>query len=106
MPNLSDAPYSPGPWVLDEQSGAIRDANDALVLKLDLVTEEDVINARLIAASPELLESLSELVRQSEWAYLGDEESVLSARRMARAAICKARTHDHTQEKDPRDFDP
>lgn len=57
--------HTPGPWKL-KRSGAISDADGELVAttgyRVRVGSDEDDANARLIAAAPELLALLTELI--------------------------------------------
>lgn len=56
-------PHTPGPWIVDEPVIMSEDNGYTICRIGDGETEEfqDVPNARLIAAAPELLEALKEL---------------------------------------------
>lgn len=77
--------HTPGPWVNfiaqmsnhnsvavgteSQKNNAKRSIDDnvvCLISPVDLITDEDVANAKLIATAPDLLEVLSALVKQVE----------------------------------------
>lgn len=64
--------HSPGPWTFQERGSLILDArtgdNQCAVAHVQVNTykNEGFYNARLIAAAPELLSALIELVRRAE----------------------------------------
>jgi len=89
---MTAAKHTAGPWracrdhTVVSKKALIADcrANDSITV------EEAAANARLIAASPELLEALDTLVRSVEWIG-GEYSNELSEEiRTARAAIAKA----------------
>jgi hypothetical protein len=83
------AKHTPGPWFLDDD-GRIFDTPDRGQLVAEVATadpaeppaEEDVANARLIAAAPDLLAALEKVVAISDRKHDAWDE--------ARAAIAKA----------------
>ncbi|HEM8344475.1 hypothetical protein O7C57_04475 [Providencia sp. 21OH12SH02B-Prov] len=94
---------TPGPWVIDEWSMTGIDSESkhvALVnyshrgLPSDVYGDEHEANANLIAAAPELLESLRELVSAMERYEIDvDESAPVEHKKMmkkAKAAIVKA----------------
>jgi alkylhydroperoxidase family enzyme len=83
--------HTPGPWAVGpdlEVFYALNGVGITRPLKLTSMagrTEEDRANARLIAAAPEMLEALQDLLND-----VGKASSMLGAVK-ARAAIAKAR---------------
>jgi predicted MarR family transcription regulator len=86
--------HTPGPWVVYD------DSNDGKTNRIEIaawgktvariyhsVPAEDLPNARLIAAAPDLLEALKDTLQLLE-VYCGDFEE--ATRKQARAAIAKA----------------
>jgi hypothetical protein len=96
--------YTPGPWEIDrDRAGSLlgvtprlRRPGDAPVCFTPPIVANAEADARLIAASPDLLEALDWLLASIEAdpkgeRYPGDgEERLLLARASARAAIAKA----------------
>jgi hypothetical protein len=87
---MNELKHTPGPWVTDDkQSGDVfryvmpEDGSVLPICRLDVDRFETEANARLIAAAPELLEALKEIVRNDPWGSS-------SAGMIARAAITKA----------------
>jgi len=82
--------HTPGPWIIDSDDGDIIEvvSGDYFIADVHRLEPKDEwrANARLIAAAPELLEALEELVDLYEY-----EDNVS---RDARAAIAKARGRD------------
>ena len=93
--------HTQGPWVLGESSEgrhfrAVNAREHSELATVVWVMEDDDMegaqspkceaNARLIAAAPDLLEALEEVV---QWLELGDHEGQMHSK--ARAAIAKAR---------------
>lgn len=86
--------YTPGPWLFDEESEAITTHNRITSGKTRIATvtlgwaepfeSEQIANARLIAAAPDLLEALQALICETNSIELA------AALDMARAAIAKA----------------
>jgi hypothetical protein len=88
------AKHTPGPWRLSE--GYLIGPNDNLI-KVCLrenssahIKDEEVANARLIAAAPELLENLQRIIDRIEENSL--QTYFPSAYERAKAAIAKATT--------------
>jgi hypothetical protein len=93
---------TPGPWVVDENSAEIfgpprRGSQHARVLVQfsEKFTAEERANAYLIAAAPELLEALREMLATHPAAYRAVSDTVDNrtdgAVRAARLAIAKAK---------------
>lgn len=84
--------HTPGPWDLDEGDLSTvyeLETSDPLAeVFSDKSAEENVANARLIAAAPELLEALEALLAASEKHIFSTE--CKRERDAARAAIAKA----------------
>ena len=79
--------HTPGPWHV-ANGCQIRSAKDQIAKAWMMRNGEGLANARLIAAAPELLEALEEIVSAAD----GDGWSQLDADlRKARAAIAKAK---------------
>jgi hypothetical protein len=100
---MSNTRHTPGPWEVytwadktevgvspcDMSRSDIADCNTDCT---DISYEEKLANARLIAAAPELLEALRELVdvQGCDCSYLGNEcENCKAARRKCTAALSK-----------------
>ena len=89
--------YTPGPWTADSLNCVWRggpDINGVLVANCNnskmptaAHPEQATANARLIAAAPDLLAALQELVAEED----GDFHNSTEGFNMARAAIAKAR---------------
>jgi hypothetical protein len=80
--------HTPGPWhTAGEQGVQIRSAKDQIAKVWTMRGNEWKANARLIAAAPELLEALKEIVDAADGA--GWEQLDPSFKK-ARAAIAKA----------------
>jgi hypothetical protein len=64
---MSNTKHTPGPWRADVQDPAFvnydvrTDETIICTMGIDMCTEEEAANARLIAAAPELLEALMRL---------------------------------------------
>ena len=89
---MTKAKHTPGPWEVKQFGGpqisgpagyAVRTMWGAL--HVDDLQGQDAANARLIAAAPDLLEALEELIGDTEWGCY--RATYLKAR----AAIAKAR---------------
>jgi len=86
--------FSPGPWRLvnhagDHSQGIVSDERDYdIALVYNRYEEEYQANADLMAAAPELLEALENLVR---WQDTGNNPPLASDWRKAREAIRKAK---------------
>jgi hypothetical protein len=89
--------HTPGPWAISEQNDSdkswkaevystISDEGVARVGYFDTIRSEDLANARLIAAAPDLLAALESLLP-----YANGSESFAAEVAAARAAIAKAR---------------
>lgn len=79
--------HTPGPWHV-ANGCQIRSAKDQIAKAWMMRNGEGLANARLIAAAPEMLEALEEIVSAAD----GDGWSQLDADlRKARAAIAKAK---------------
>jgi pimeloyl-ACP methyl ester carboxylesterase len=96
--------HTPGPWTAwkEEEYHAIGSSNGralALVYLCDYPEEQGEkqaqANARLIAAAPELLEALQDLLRQVERDCLNTRHGVRTGR--AREAITKATKQEDTK---------
>lgn len=81
--------HTPGPWFVDgdDPEGAVTDSGPLLIHVVD--SDHPAEDTRLIAAAPELLEALRDLLDVAEDALDGVDE--WDARGKARAAIAKAR---------------
>jgi hypothetical protein len=93
------AEYTPGPWVVydDSNNGKTNRIEIAALGKTvariyHSVPEEDLPNARLIAAAPDLLEALQDFLNWSNSVYYGEDtrRELVMAKNKARAAIAKA----------------
>ncbi len=91
--------YTPGPWTWREPNGR---GNGFLIERVDYCPRlpgawlgsktsnpEQLANARLIAAAPELLEALEELMAMRNKCFIPNENDWWDEK--ARAAIAKAR---------------
>ena len=107
---MSEAKHTPGPWTAEATTSsefvtrAIRGACDELVAHVGVqgyknvpTVFQDVANARLIAAAPELLDALRELAAIGEGGIIERRETgkptwhaLNAVRDIARAAITKA----------------
>jgi len=91
--------HTPGPWIVYD------DSNDGKTNRIEIaalgktvariyysVPEEDLPNAQLIAAAPDLLEVLKELLDHVEWRRVCDQEKAgpKDVTHRAHAAIAKA----------------
>ncbi|MDO4708233.1 MAG: hypothetical protein Q4B94_00150 [Pseudomonadota bacterium] len=84
--------HTPGPW--SARDIYVRDKNDTIVALMGDEVEQSLADARLIAAAPELLEALKELVawdleslpEEVSLGYSGIEQDIARAK----AAIVKA----------------
>jgi hypothetical protein len=92
---MSNTKHTPGPWQHGANYGACvyvfdenRSYNIATLGPTPVMGGSCEANARLIAAAPELLEALKEMMHYRSWA--GDWWQVEHAKNMARAAIAKA----------------
>jgi hypothetical protein len=68
---MSEFKGSKGPWLISDGSekwNRIVDANGDLITTCFAMQKEDDANARLIAAAPELLEALQDML--SGWKYI------------------------------------
>jgi hypothetical protein len=83
-------PHTPGPWSLDEATGEVVDSLGTRIAKLPVGTVEERANARMIAASPLLLDTLRELLSQVEWSYLGSADCLVAAIQRASLALVSA----------------
>lgn len=86
--------HTPGPWYQSERNGQYIVAKDIGDRSHDIAhpcwwSEETCANARLIAAAPDLLAALKNLVEAVEFTPLGVRG--IKACQQARAAIAKAR---------------
>jgi len=89
---MTEAKHTPGPWV--EFDGDICPANDiANVVIATLYQDTSDADARLIAAAPDLLEALEDMLVQADFAasVRGGEGHMKYAMAKARAAIAKAK---------------
>jgi hypothetical protein len=93
------AEHTPGPWVVydDSNNGKTNRIEIAALGKTvariyHSVPEEDLPNARLIAAAPDLLEALQDFLNWSNSVYYGEDtrRELVMAKNKARAAIAKA----------------
>lgn len=84
---MSTAKHTPGPW--HAANGCqIRSAKDQIAKAWMMRNGEGLANARLIAAAPELLEALAEIVSAADGAGWDQLDPSFSK---ARAAIAKAK---------------
>ena len=101
--------HTPGPWLVWDSKGTARidhttgvyrqpDSSDEQIIALcdedlSLSSDEQLANARLIAAAPELLEALQQLDRLLDYTKSGAFSDYDRAKCVvvARAAIAKAR---------------
>lgn len=87
------AAHTPGPWGVEPVYGWVRDKNLNCVAQYRhsnfIQPDEQVANAHLIAAAPDLLEAIEEMLADlPELQYVGAR--FFSAVDIARAAIAKA----------------
>jgi hypothetical protein len=99
---MSEQKFTPGPWVNHgriTQPGIPHSAVAAEMLIARVYSkhfgdsEQEIANANLIAAAPELLEALKAVLKDEEWNAAMADEVTPGARdniRKARAAIAKA----------------
>lgn len=94
---MTQAKHTPGPWIIeditDDGQSVISAASKNWIdfARVWVVTDESTdkegeANARLIAAAPELLEALKDVMSAVELGWIPDGESMFNAR----AAIAKA----------------
>lgn len=78
--------HTPGPWTVDdtEYIDIVAPAGRIAMLDSDLLTDHCEANARLIAAAPDLLAALQEMLKYAEG--FEDADHVIDAR----AAIARA----------------
>ena len=91
---MSEAKHTPGPWLADGASVyEERDDFSVICNFWSSSLPEWEANARLIAAAPDLLEALEQLVIEYDDVELADAEpsSLTAAFNAARAAIAKAK---------------
>ena len=101
---MSEAKHTPGPWVIERpihHEGMVKIDGPSLTCRgFKIATDVDAqraacieADARLIAASPCLLEALEQLVIEYDDVELADAEpsSLTAAFNAARAAIAKAK---------------
>jgi hypothetical protein len=86
-----DTKHTPGPWEVQVFDGRIEvvDASGAVVLVFRNASAETLANARLIAAAPELLEALRDVLRIAKAASIGVTGNAKRIER-AESAIAKA----------------
>jgi len=77
--------HTPGPWTVWEEGGVYVDSPTYLVCSVYGPGPAVLANARLIAAAPELLEALKDVMERLVDRHEADESAV-----KARAAIAKA----------------
>jgi hypothetical protein len=91
--------HTPGPWELAERSGrsdsrlaaVLNDAeSDAYIIISASDPDEESANARLIAAAPELLDALRQVVIEATESPNSDANRLELILELARAAIAKA----------------
>jgi hypothetical protein len=91
---MTQAAHTPGPWKVEPgfHRNRIADADDAAICFALGFTQEATANARLIAAAPELLITLSNLIAAIEeyGAYKRGEFMINDVLELARAAVAKA----------------
>ncbi len=87
---MTQATHTPGPWVTEGlgQSYGLYDPDGCMIGSILKNRQNSGETARLIAAAPELLAALSDIVASSD-ANCGD--SLANAIETARAAIAKAK---------------
>lgn len=89
---MADSKHTPGPWMLDPCGDVLGNRNtkddNGMVCTMcrDRNDEEGVSNARLIAAAPDLLHALRQMVANAE----ADGKTYRSCYNQAVAAITKA----------------
>ena len=97
---MSATKHTPGPWIVDDLSGTVN-AHNGVVTSFedsDYTREQDLFNAALIAAAPDMLAALRECVEVLDIAEMYGlygkgslgEADIIDSRGMARAAIAKA----------------
>lgn len=91
---MSNSKHTPGPWVIKD--GILKSENGYHLYSLEErpgLGHAAEANARLIAAAPELLESLEGLLNQAKQCFAlttSEESQKVLAMDAARAAIAKA----------------
>jgi hypothetical protein len=85
--------HTPGPWMTSPLMQSWVFANEGFVAKAEgrFTESEKIANARLIAASPELLEALEEIIKRLARDDYADVENLARCHLVARAAIAKAK---------------
>jgi hypothetical protein len=78
--------HTPGPWKYLPDAWIIADVGSVVLTSQGM----EKADARLIAAAPDMLAALRELVEDYEAAYGGNDEDAPKALTQARAAIAKA----------------
>lgn len=91
---MQEAKHTPGPWELQNHHTYATVSRKGLTIsktkKLQHCWDEQLANARLIAAAPELLEAAKE-ARQALWDYTDEDAAwATEAMRLLTAAIAKA----------------
>jgi hypothetical protein len=86
---MSETKHTPGPWhTAGDQGVQIRSQRDQIAKVWTMRGNEWKANARLIAAAPELLEALKDMIVLQA----GTSSDPVETLRKARAAIAKATT--------------
>lgn len=85
--------HTPGPWHIETETDSFGWVNHAINNGHNYGADVNAANARLIAAAPELLESLEWVMSEVDEHQEECPQTVLSdeAKDMARAAIAKAK---------------
>lgn len=83
--------HTPGPWYIDAKTIMVIRASDSLIamtagLPDDELTQQELANARLIAAAPDLLAALEAMVIRYGWGHNEADPEM----KHARAVIAKA----------------
>lgn len=92
---MSVATHTPGPWEVhprnrfDFSEVLAGDLRVAIIPEWPLLLAENTANARLMAAAPDLLASLVEMLEFADMGEIHDEETAEAVAR-AQAAIAKA----------------
>lgn len=92
------AQHTPGAWYLCTIGDVlnIRSRQESItthIVYMDSNTPEELANASLIAAAPDMLDALKELLRESDKGRYQDTKPIAWAQYAAQQAIAKAEGH-------------